>query len=108
MEEIVQSLRSRELILRNPSLRDELDADKGQSGDLLVERQRREVLPTSADGSDPNLDDGQAPSQSPPYLGPFSYFSGKHFSRFDLDLKPSTKNKPAPPKTQTNLKQTHK
>ena len=80
MEEMVRSLRTLELIVRNPALIDEIDAN--------LERHRRDVLPTDSEGgTDPNPNDGRAP-----YLGPYSYpmFSGTQFHRvrpFSLHYK---------------------
>ena len=73
IDEIVQSVRTLKLILRNPSLLTEIDDDMDQVDELVMERHRREVLTTPSDsGSDPNPTDGQAPAPAQPYLGPYS------------------------------------
>ena len=77
---MMRSFRTLELFVRNLHLLAEMDANKDQAGEPVMERHRREALPTPSDnGSEPNPDDGQAPAPAQPYLGPYPYpmFSGK-------------------------------
>ena len=63
IDEIVRSIRTLDVVIRNPSVLAEIDANKDQVGELVMERHRREVLPTPSNGgSDPDPNDGQAPA----------------------------------------------
>ena len=74
IDEIVRSVRTLGLIVRNPSLLTEIDDKMDQAGELVFERHRREALPTPSDGgSDPDPNDGHTPAPAQPYLGPYSY-----------------------------------